>query len=1516
MSSALNHAFDLSKKGKVLKSAYDSETFDADGTIHVDGLVGSATISPSGRDIALASPEGLAIIDLDSPYNPPRRLSSHGSPWLVVDVQWSPFAARDYWVASTANHRCLVWNLNLREDSATGAIEHSLQGHSRAITDINFSAHHPDILATCAVDGYVHCWDLRKPRQPVLTFCDWLAGATQVKYNRQDPNILASSHDRWLHIWDERKPSMPLKSISAHTSKIYGLDWNRTSSTSLVTCSLDKSMKFWDYETSDEPERIIQADFPVWRARYSPFGWGLLAMPQNDHGHLYLYDTRLGEDDPRDGPVHPVKMFPGPPNYKAKEFLWRSRGGITDDGIDNREFQLVSWGEDNELRLHRVDPEILESVGHIKGGPAQKKYNVTRKGAVYKTFRTVDDGTNSQRRMATMSDPRPDSRGGQYRRNLHLSAMSSSYSRPGTSQAWRGPSMKAKSATGKPNDRNRDQLGWMKGITMSRKKSGVLGTPPRKESKDLSLFGPGFHDNHWGEPETLQEEIIRVNQQLPNVHWDNVDMDKLTLKASLEGPWGVDGNTIYIKVNVDIPHNYPKSKPPKFLIEKQALMSDKTFKKLDREVQQLAAQFSKRKQNCLEVIFSYFLGETDLSSSDSFFKNVKDLDDDLDGLADESSSEDEDDIPAGGSITMSQELMTASTELDATLAPANRLAIPPDPCRCGARFSNDGKLICFFPSKEERARSLFSPSDSYKDRSKDEPTFAGFGRLQADSTPPRRRYTNDETSATDDQSDSDESSSSTSSSDSETTYMHKINMWYLPGRRFRKTFSGTLSLHSSGGGTGIGTGTGTGTSRRRPAKPKNIVSIHNFARELPSQQEFAHEYCIFGDGAEVCEHNAKVAEKYGRPDLIDVWRYAALLLRKDIPLELFDHDHHPHKSVLVIAKDAVARSREERFDIDNLVSSTITGRVKWGEHPLAKGLVRDLFDYFEKIADIQMLAMLSCVFSESTTGDSSTAYAESHLSQPETPLAMKAPAFSLDYFPTDASSWHPTSKPHYNSVVSTPKTAHTPVHIPGSYGSDGGAWEGEPGSNSYSCGETPPSRTPHEHLSDGDPTQSLSTSPNNKLLHRASTALSSASGFAASFPRPFSHVASTSPPGRKRPSPGEGFLNNLAPSNITWGGSTILGPTSEPSATARNSLSDDEARRDNRLPLVCYGISAEVEDQSIFDDDGWLATPLLEPSRDAIYASYRHAYAEMLQMWGQPLARLEIMKFNVLKQDPAGNTLDPFGMWSAKGDSYHDSYNSPDSTRSHTSQSYHAGPSQIVLGKKEQLQAVIHSNRGIDVTGICRVHETHLEPMQSTHPSAKVGGAVGTCERCKRTQTQLICVYCREPIDALYAPCLTCGCATHDACLAEWYAAGETECPAGDECRCIESASEGQIETFAVMMGALRQGKIRKPSGSISIDGSDVATIKKTLKMVADEEKKSSNHHNDWEKVVGGEDQPSTDGRPLERSQSHVPLSAAKFSLGTRLRKSAGQWGSTTSLRNNNSNNKKPTVGSSALGRG
>lgn len=1520
MPSAFDQLKDPHKKAKIIKSAFDSDSFDADGSIHVDGLVGSATISPSGRDVALASPDGLAIIDLDSPYNPPRRLSSHGLPWLVVDVQWSPFARRDYWVASTANHRCLVWNLNLREDSASGAIEHSLEGHSRAITDINFSAQHADILATCAVDGYVHCWDLRKPRQPALSFCDWFAGATQVKFNRQDPHILASSHDRWLHIWDDRKAAEPLKSISAHTSKIYGLDWNRTRTTAVVTCSLDKTIKFWDYERDDDvPERVIRTDFPVWRARHTPFGWGLLAMPQTEPGKLYLFDRRSPPDAPTDGYVDPVAVFPGHGNHKVKEFLWRSRGDI-DDGIDNREFQLVSWGSDNELRLERAEGPVLESVGHIKGGPVRKNLIITRKGATYKTFRTVDDGGH-HRRTATMSDPRTANSGTPYRQSALTLGMNSPHYHPGLT--WKGPSMKAKVTTAKIVDRSQAQMDWMRGVSMNKRKSST-DTSQRAASKDSSMFSPGYHDNQWGEPETIQEEFLRISNQLPNVKWDNIDMDHLTLNASLRGPWGVSGELIFIKVKVDIPHAYPKSKMPKFIIEKNAFMPEETYKKLEHEINQLATQFLKRKQNCLAAAFSYLLGETDLESSTSFFKNVRDLDDDSDGMADESSSEDdENDINVGGSAAMSQEL-TASAEIDNTLAPTNRPTIPPLYRSCGARFSNDGRLVCFFPTKEEKAKLLFSPSDTLKERPKGEPNFAGFGRLAHDSPPPKHRDLNDDASATEDQSDDSEDSddsSSSSSSDSELTEMHKVNFWYQPSRRFRKAWSADDSVRSSGGGTGAGTGTGTGTSRRRPGRPKNIISFYDMRSELPSKKQFAQEYAIFGDGADVCEHNAQVAEKYGYYDLVNIWKYSALLLRSDIPLELHQLRQR-QKSILVIAKDALSRYRDHTATKDE---ELLTGRVKWGTHPLAQDFVNDLFDHFERLADVQMLAMLSCIFGEASTEDS-VAYAESHLTQPETPLPMKAPSFSLEYFPTETTLWNIHGRSQPSSAITTPRTSQTPVLFSDPQSPEDFGWGGDPGSQSYSTGETPPQRSLRDNLGDLDQIQSLSTSPDNRSFRRSNSAITST--FTASLPRTLTGIVSSSPPapGRKRPSPAETILSNLTTGNITWGGSTVFGaPTpSEPAGTARTSISDDDYRRDELVSMVPVSVSVRLENEMLFNDDGWMTTPLLEPSRNPMYASYRYAYAEMLQMWGLPLARLEIMKFNVLKEDNMAASMSLGGANTAES-SYHESNNLNDSGHTGTGTATGATSPTILLGgKREQLQALQALGRGLDVTGICRIHETQLDSLQYTKPDTTVGGAVGTCEKCKRVQSQLRCVYCQEPIDALYPPCLGCGCASHEHCLTEWHQAGETECPAGDECNCVKEASNGLVESWSAMKAFIERQKLQQATEQNAAGKSGFGKVTGLAGRLRRRSVPGNlrPYEEDDEDAVGGssrgslhggdddemdkEDWESVASMPTGSAMiSHAKpsplgpgtLSAARLSIGNRLKKSLGEGGRPSALR-------------------
>ncbi|CAG8977472.1 hypothetical protein HYALB_00011821 [Hymenoscyphus albidus] len=1495
-----------SRKGKTIRSGFESSTFEADVSIHVDRKVGSATISPSGRDIALASTEGLDIIDLDSPLNPPRHLR-HGLPWLVADVQWSPFAARDYWVVSTANQKALVWNLNMQEDTSHGAIEHTLHGHTRAITDINFSAHHPDILATCAVDGYVHCWDLRRPRQPVLTFCDWFAGATQVKWNRQESHVLASSHDRWLRIWDERKGSVHMRSINAHESKIYGLDWNRTRSDGIVTCSLDKSIKLWDYTNElDEPERIIRTDFPVWRARYTPFGWGLLAMPQDAPGELHLYDRRKHEETTAELTAPTVATFPGHGNHKVKEFLWRYRGGITDEGLDNRDFQLVSWGQDNQLRLQHMDPEILEEVGFVKGSHVQKNLNLTRRGAVYKTFRAIENAA-PEKKSLTMTGQRPGSSGVKVTAMSNTGIKKTALTRgTKTHMLVRNSGPSGKERGNKLEDQKQNQIEWMSGIKFTKqlKVSAQHRKPsPRKLSLLSPELSPDFEDDgDWDSPEALQDEIVRLGKQLPKITFDDVNMDKRVIEVSMNGPWGEEGAAIFIKCTITFPDHYPESKAPTFVLGKTSLMSNDVHCRLRREVHQIASGFVARRQGCLEATLCYLLGEVDLEASTTFFNDGGESDDDLGALADESSSDDEDaEIPAGASAMMSQELDSSAT--GDMLAPINRNLNVPLPRLCGARFCANGTLACFFPPKQDMVKSLLETIEASKARSRGEPSFETFGRLHNNTSPIPRINAMSLASESKTDSEMSDDSDISSSSDSDSSHYRvgprRFPLDYLRsasgrGRHWKAGSPTIMSQRSSAAGTGTGTGTGTGIgigSKNRSLKPKNILVIHQISDLLPAKLVLAEHYAIYGDGPDVCEHNANVAAKYGFPEVADVWRYAAMLLHNEVPLKQLEQFHRG-EPILVIARDAMKRNRSDSgsdsgvdlsYDAQGRPSS-LSGRVKWGHSPLAKPLISDLIAHYEKTGDVQMLAMLSCVFNEPITTEGVT-HSDTNMTQPQTPLSMKTPAFSLDYFPSDAAAWSKYLRTPVHSVISTPKISQTPTGVYGSVGSSNGAWGSDPASASFSCGETPPLRSNRASLEQLNYTQSLSTSPDNpRSFRRVNSGL--ASSFAASISRPFSIAVSSSPPNpppsRKRPSPVESMLS-LAPSAITWGSTTVLGSVREQPVPEIISYCDEEDDDDDWKPTICTGISLTMENQNAFDDEGCISSGLLETDHSSYYANYRMAYAELLFIWGHPLARLEILKFNGLKEAHAPENEIPVVnktyAASIVSNNTHTSLHDPVPP-----------PSPIFLGKKDSIHHPA-SDQCLDVLGYCLKHEIRLEQLSSTIG----GGAVGRCERCKIIQRQLRCVICLEPASAIFSPCLSCGCVTHENCMLEYHTGGSTECPGGCDCDCGEDnygerTMVGLLESREVVDGVIE--RMRMLEHLQQAEEANAALIYETDNEDEDEHNDDDEEEEEPLEEWGGEDRGEwDDGTPATPTVSAPTVSTTVVSLGDATIK--GQLGET-----------------------
>lgn len=56
---------------------------------------------------------------------------------------------------------------------------HSLRGHTRMVTDIDWHSKNSNLLVSCSIDTFSHIWDLRDPRKPTLS----LSAVCMCKYS-------------------------------------------------------------------------------------------------------------------------------------------------------------------------------------------------------------------------------------------------------------------------------------------------------------------------------------------------------------------------------------------------------------------------------------------------------------------------------------------------------------------------------------------------------------------------------------------------------------------------------------------------------------------------------------------------------------------------------------------------------------------------------------------------------------------------------------------------------------------------------------------------------------------------------------------------------------------------------------------------------------------------------------------------------------------------------------------------------------------------------------------------------------------------------------------------------------------------------------------------------------------------------------------------------------------------------------------------------------------------------------
>uniref|UniRef100_A0A3Q2U674 WD repeat domain 59 n=1 Tax=Fundulus heteroclitus TaxID=8078 RepID=A0A3Q2U674_FUNHE len=280
----------------------------------------------------------LYMVNLEAPSEAPRKIGRH-SKWDVGTVQWNRHRSEAHvFAASQSNQRVDLYSWR----DGCGEAHSSLQGHTRVI-DLDWSWFDPEFLVTSSVDTYIYIWDT-DTRKPTVALS--AVGAAQVKWNRRNQHLLASSHDGDVRIWDKRqKPNTAVEYLAAHLSKIHGLDWHPDNEFIFATSSQDNSVRFWDYRQPRKYLNILSCQVPVWKARYTPFSNGLVTVmvPQLRRENSLLLWSTLDLNSP-------VHAFVGHDDV-VLEFQWRPQK-------ESKDFQLVTWSRDQTLRIWRVDPQL------------------------------------------------------------------------------------------------------------------------------------------------------------------------------------------------------------------------------------------------------------------------------------------------------------------------------------------------------------------------------------------------------------------------------------------------------------------------------------------------------------------------------------------------------------------------------------------------------------------------------------------------------------------------------------------------------------------------------------------------------------------------------------------------------------------------------------------------------------------------------------------------------------------------------------------------------------------------------------------------------------------------------------------------------------------------------------------------------------------------------------------------------------------------------------------------------
>ncbi|CAG8595858.1 9706_t:CDS:2, partial [Dentiscutata heterogama] len=381
------------------------------------------------------------------------------------------------------------------------------------------------------------------------------------------------------------------------------------------------------------------------------------------------------------------------------------------------------------------------------------------------------------------------------------------------------------------------------------------------------------------------------------------------------------------------------------------------------------------------------------------------------------------------------------------------------------------------------------------------------------------------------------------------------------------------------------------------------------------------------DPPEICKKNAQVAADNNRPDLEQAWHLASLILTQII------HNKRMSSERLLLPLGMQSKYVSKRRLSNNSYEDgfpSLFGRVNWGFHPLGRNIVQNLFNHFAELGDIQMFAMLSCVFREPFPPQKKFAWSHELYSRIIPDSLNSTMSHNMSYY---------NNYPRYNESYSIPNFVRNHYQygyqtISTTFGqifSESNSSKGSLGvinnpidsCSNITISATPPTPSTLTYgNSDDSGGPIMIPSSSHSLHHQRRSTFGGTSKESNHFSSSVSTTAS-SPRLLRKGSPASYRLDSFGFSSNGYYGDRFM----DVEKKIEKKSSDV-----NLVMMNCGEFDDERNPQTVtlLDDDR---------STTALHDQYRLAYAEILYHWGLYEARAELLKFMSFVKTTVGSPL-------------------------------------------------------------------------------------------------------------------------------------------------------------------------------------------------------------------------------------------------------------------------------------